>query len=171
MNGPDKPNALALLIPKGKDDLLAYVKNESNPPNLRHKALKSLLKLDPSLADELGGDFVAKATQVALSSMSNRDEWAVEVGMAKLTHEKQKLVGTDPDPVVSSYADRIVTCWLRVQEAELQLGHNQASSLRVREHLQNKVTQAQTNYLQAMRALTAYRNERDRLRMLATGRR
>lgn len=160
-------SALALLVPSTRDELLRYVKDDSKPKNLRHKALKTLLKLDPSLADELGGDFVAKATATMLGTMSGHDDWRTEVGMAKMAHEKAKLVGSDPDPVVSGYADRIVMCWLRVQEAELQAGMDVKRTLKERTYLDSRIERCQANYLSAMRALANYRAERDRLRMMA----
>lgn len=166
-----KPKPLATIsqiLPDTTEALLAFYKDSRRDKTLRLKALKKLLALDPSLAKQLGGDIVSMTEKATIAGLIGDDNEAMaEIWHASMRDEKAKLLGNDRDPVLMMLADRVVTCWLRMQGAEWQAAQNRGErTIRHAEFLEREVGRMQQNYMLAMGYFSRYRMDRDRLRSM-----
>jgi hypothetical protein len=120
-------------------------------------ALAELLK-NPAAVDGLGGDLACQA-QLSLINESTGKNLAFREALArkvKLLHAE--LAGPAPAPLERLLAERVVTCWLQVNMADVKLAQQEGGmTLAAAEYHQRSRDRAHKRYLSAIKALALVR--------------
>src|SRR5262249_18691992 len=71
---------------------------------------------------------------------------------------RAELLGSDPTPVERLLVERVVACWLQVQDAEVRFAQAQGNlSIKQADYYQRRMDGANKRYLAALKALALVR--------------
>jgi hypothetical protein len=70
---------------------------------------------------------------------------------------REELAGPSPTPLERLLVERVVACWLQVQDADVRYAQAKSLSLEWSKHHQQRMDRAHKRYLSAIKALTLVR--------------
>ena len=76
---------------------------------------------DPHAADQLGGNLAEQAEQSLIRAAAGKDVLFREALSRKLELMRADLSGPSPTPLERLLVERVVACWLQVQDADVRL--------------------------------------------------
>ena len=135
------------------DELAVLVARAANGDASTLPALRKLLR-DPAVVELLGGN-LAKCVQTSFIKPMCGDDLAVrEAISAKLGLLRAELLGANPTPIEQLLVERVVACWLQVQDADMRYAHNQNDmSIRQGDFYQRRMDASNRRYLAALKTL------------------
>src|SRR5262249_3829914 len=117
--------------------------------------LRKMLQ-DPATVDQFG-DLAYQAEQSLIRAAAG-DDLAFGEGLTrKLELLRAELAGLNPTPVERLLVERIVACWLQVQDADVRYAQAKNLSLEGGEYYQRRMDRAHKRYLSAIRTLALVR--------------
>jgi hypothetical protein len=119
-------------------------------------ALRQYLQ-DPAAVDMLGGNLAQQAEQSFIRAASGEDLAFREALARKLELLRAELAGPDPTPVERLLVERIVACWLQVQDADIRYAQAKNLSIDWGEYYQRRMDRAHRRYLSALKTLALVR--------------
>ena len=119
--------------------------------------IRQLIQHAPELISVMGGDLSLRSEQRLISRLSGSQLAMKESLAQKLEQLRESLSGSNPSPVDRMLVERVVTCWLHVQFADLQLIERDDVTLKLGEYLQRQQDRAHRRFLSAVRTLTTVR--------------
>jgi hypothetical protein len=111
----------------------------------------------PALIRHVGGDLAERVERSLVDAVVGDDLILREAVLQDLDRLRIKLAGLEPTPVERLLVQRIVTCWLYLQFAELRAAHVRSACDAQAEFLQRQVDRAQRRFFSAVRTLAAVR--------------
>lgn len=111
----------------------------------------------PGMAETLGGNLAARATEALLSGFAGRHLFAREVTAVRMAELRAELAGPAPTPVERLLAERAVACWLHLAHLEMQYASKGSHELRTADYYQKAIDRAHNRYLSALRTLATVR--------------
>jgi hypothetical protein len=151
----EKPTELA--VPTTTDGLRELVQRAQKGDKATVPALRKLLE-NPSYVDILGGNLARFAEESFVNSLNDEDLALREAVHAKLAAMRKELLGADPTPVERLLVERVVTCWLQVQDADIRYAVGRKDlTLQQAEFHQRRMDAANRRYLAALRTLALVR--------------
>jgi hypothetical protein len=121
-------------------------------------ALRELLDRVPSIRECLGADLDRTVEYSITRSLGGLENLAFrEAIKRKLAALREELEGPTPSPTERLLVDRIVACWLQVQEADLRYVHSGNCSLAQADFHLRRQDRAHRRFLSAMKTLATVR--------------
>jgi hypothetical protein len=118
--------------------------------------LRRLLDESPALWDALG-DLARHAELTLIDAVVGVNTLAKEALVAKLTGLKQELAGESPSPLERLLCERVVACWLAVNEVDLTAAGARGLSLAQAKFHEHRRDRAHQRFLQATKTLAIVR--------------
>ena len=121
-------------------------------------AIHQLLARSPDNYEKLGGN-LARCVETSFTKSICGDDLIVrEAIYAQLVVMKKELLGEDPTPLEKLLVDRIVACWLQVQDTESRYAqHHLGMSVKQGDYHQRRMESANKRYLAAIKSLALIR--------------
>ena len=145
------------LLPDSNEALQIIERAESGDAKVL-PALRELLEQVPAIRDCLGADLEGAVKKLITSSMAGEENLAFRESLdGKLEAMRKELAGPSPNPVEALLIDRVVACWLQVQEADLryaQMGN--CTIAQANFHLKRQ-DRAHRRFLSALKTLATVR--------------
>ena len=120
-------------------------------------SVRELLK-GPHGADLFGGN-LARQAELSFIENAGGDQLAFKEAIGrKLTILRDELAGSNPTPLERLLVERVVACWLQVQDADVRYVQGQKDcTIPQSEYYQRRQDRAHNRYLSAMRTLAVVR--------------
>jgi hypothetical protein len=119
-------------------------------------ALRKLLN-NPAFVDRLGGDLAWQAESSLIRAIAGKDLALQEALTRKLQLLRAELLGPDPSALERLLVERVVACWLQMQEADIRAAQAKDPSLRWADFYQKRMDRAHRRYLSAIKTLATVR--------------
>jgi len=117
--------------------------------------LRKMLE-DPFVVNVLG-DLAAQAEHSFIRAVAG-DDLAFREGLnRKLELLRAELAGPNPTPVERLLVERVVACWLQVQDADLRYANAKNLSTEWGDYFQRRMNHAHRRYLSAIKTLALVR--------------
>jgi hypothetical protein len=148
--------AAELPVPNTPEGVRELLTRASKGDKATLPAVRKLLE-DPANVERLGGNLARYAQGLLVKALSGEDLAVREAINAKLATMRKELLGENPTPVEVLLVERVVACWLQVQDAEIKLGHHGDMSIRQADFHQRRLDATNRRYLAALKALALVR--------------
>jgi hypothetical protein len=112
---------------------------------------------NPDRVDGFGGDLARQAELSFVKAAAGDNLLFKEALPRKLEQLRGELAGPNPMPVERLLVERIVACWLQVQDADVRYAQAKNLSLEWGEYYQRRMDRAHRRYLSAIKALATVR--------------
>jgi hypothetical protein len=119
-------------------------------------ALRKILQA-PGAVDLFGGDLARQAEQSLIAAAAGENLAFKEALVRKLELLRAELAGPNPTPVERLLVERVVACWLQVQDADVRYAQAKDLSPEWGEYYQRRMDRAHKRYLSAIRTLALVR--------------
>lgn len=130
----------------------ARLGDESVIPQIRR------LVSDSHFVRIFGGELAETAIRSVLDALSGSNRGAAEAVQLKLTLMRDELLGPNPTPVERLLVERVVACWLQIQDAEIRWAQGQPdASVKWADFCQRRMSAANKRFLAAVKALALVR--------------
>jgi hypothetical protein len=106
---------------------------------------------------ELFGNLVARVERSFIEALAGKDLVSKEAITSKLERLRAELIGPNPSPIERLLVERIVTCWLQVQDADIRYAQAKDLPIKVGEYYQRRMNHAHKRYLSALKTLAVVR--------------
>ena len=155
MSNVTKPADLA--VPPGADELRKFLKRARSGDEATLPALRKMLE-DPATVEMLGGDLARQAELSFIGAIGGENLSWKEALARKLELMRAELAGPDPTPLERLLVERVVACWLQVQDADIRYGQGQKDRTIVQgDYQQRRMDHAHKRYLSAIKTLALVR--------------
>jgi hypothetical protein len=121
-------------------------------------ALRNLLS-DPAYVDRLGGDLARQAEWSLIEAAAGKDLAIKEALKCKLDLLRAEQLGPDPTALERLLVERVVACWLQVQEADIRTAQAKDLSLKWADFYQKRMDRAHRRFLSAAKTLATVRRQ------------
>jgi hypothetical protein len=140
------------------EELRALIKRAQGGDESTLPVVRQLLQSQEAI-DLLGGDLARQAERSFLSNAAGKDLAFREALAAKLARLRAELGGPNPTPLERLLVERVVACWLQVQDADIRYAQGQANSppLAVCDFQQRRMDRAHRRYMTAIKTLATVR--------------
>ena len=140
------------------ETMLAIIERAQSGDEEAMPALREMLDRVPSIREVLGADLDRTVEYSISKSLGGEDNLAFQEAIKrKLAALRQELEGPNPSPTERLLVDRIVACWLQVQEADLRYAQSDHCSLAQANFHLRRQDRAHRRFLSAMKALATVR--------------
>jgi hypothetical protein len=138
-------------------DLLAMVKRANKGDKSALASVREMLK-GPRGADIFGGD-LARQAELSFIENAGGDQLVFKEALGrKLEILRDELAGPNPTPLERLLVERVVACWLQVQDADVRYAQSQKTcTFAQSEYYKRRQDRAHNRYLSAMRTLAVVR--------------
>jgi hypothetical protein len=111
----------------------------------------------PALVDGLGGDLAREAERSFIRAIAGDNLMSKEAVTRKLDLLRTELAGANPTPVERLLVERVVACWLQVQDADIRYARAKNLPMEWGDHYQRRMDRAHQRYVSALKALASVR--------------
>jgi hypothetical protein len=119
--------------------------------------LRDYLKRLPELVHALGGDLAEQAEVSFVKAAAGQDLAFREALTGKLAQMRAELAGPEPSPLERLLVERVVACWLQVQDADVRYAQAKDLTPKWGTYFQDRMDRANRRYLMAVKALATIR--------------
>jgi hypothetical protein len=153
-------------VPSAKSPADAIPPEEKNLRSLLERAqegdastLPELRKMleSPEFVDRMGGDLAFQAERSFIEAAAGNNLLFKEALTRKMQMLRAELAGPSPTPLERLLVERVVACWLQVQDADVRYAQAKNLSLEWSKHHQQRMDRAHKRYLSAIKALALVR--------------
>jgi hypothetical protein len=134
-----------------------HLKRAQNGDQSTVPALKRMLR-DSALVERYGGSIAWQAEQALIRKTADDNFLFAEALTRKLELLRGELAGPNPTPLERLLVERVVACWLQVNDADIRLTQNEPKlTLAQGEYHHRNRDRAHRRYLAALKALALVR--------------
>jgi len=113
---------------------------------------------NPKFVRQCGGDLAHQAEQSLIEAAAGKDLAFQEALTRKLELMRGELAGSNPTSLERLLVERVVACWLQVQDADVRYGQGQKDcTMKPGEYQQKRQDRAHKRYLSALKTLALVR--------------
>ncbi len=153
----DVSETTAIKVPDTPEAILEIVELAQSGDAEAMPALQNILDRMPSIRKALGAD-LERAVENSISKLlGNQDLAFREAIKRKLSALREELEGPSPSPTERLLVDRIVACWLQVQDADLRYAQGNECSFAQADYHMRRQDRAHRRFLSAMKTLATVR--------------
>lgn len=153
---PKKTNDLQ--VPDSPQAMLAIVERAQSGDETAMPALREMLDRVPSIREVLGADLDRTVEYSISKSLGGENNLAFREAMKrKLAALRKELEGPTPSATERLLVDRIIACWLQVQEADLRYAQSGDCSFKQADYHQRRQNSAHWRFLSALKTLAMVR--------------
>jgi hypothetical protein len=143
-------------MPQSPEELHDLVERAQKGDRSTLPALHEVLR-DPEAVDMLGGDLARQAERSLIENAAG-DDLSFRVALnRKLELLREELGGPAPTPVERLLVERVVACWLQVQDADVRYAQAKNLSMAWGDYYQRWMDRAHRRYLTAIKTLALVR--------------
>jgi hypothetical protein len=143
-------------IPARTDDLRQLLKRAQGGDSSTLPAIRKMMQ-DPFTAD-LFGNLAQQAELSFIRNAAGEDLAFREALTRKMQLLREELAGPHPTPVERLLVERVVACWLQVQDADVRYAQAQKEcTFKQGEYYQLRMDRAHKRYLSALKTLALVR--------------
>jgi hypothetical protein len=106
-------------VPRTVEEIRALLKRSRAGDESTVPVVRKMLD-NPAALRMFGGDLAAEVITSFTNAMAGQDVGFREAVTHKLEQLRTELLGDSPTPVECLLVERVVACWLQVQDAELR---------------------------------------------------
>jgi hypothetical protein len=144
-------------IPRTDEELRAFVEAAQGGDASALPALRKLLR-NPAVVRLFGGELAEMAEIAFVKAMAGDNLVFREATVRKLELLRADLLGPDPTPVERLLVERVVACWLQVQDAEIWYAQNAGKlTMPQGDYHQRRMDATNRRYLAALKTLAVVR--------------
>jgi hypothetical protein len=118
--------------------------------------LRKLLE-NPATVDQFGGDLARQAALSLIEAAAGENLAFKEALTRKLDLLRAELSGPNPTPLEHLLVERVVACWLQVQDADVRYAQRKNLSREWGDYYQRRMDRAHRRYLSAIKSLATVR--------------
>jgi hypothetical protein len=125
-----------------------------------HATLPVIRKMleDPANLRLFGGELAETVAQSFLKAIGGEDIGFREAVLKKMQTMRADLLGENPTPIERILVERVVACWLQVQDAEVRFAQRQADlTMTQGDYHQRRMDSANRRFLAAVKTLALVR--------------
>ena len=119
-------------------------------------ALRKMLQ-NPVFVEAFGGDFARQAEISFVNAAAGDNLVFRETLTRKMELLRDELAGAKPTPIERLLVERVVACWLQVQDADIRYAQAKDLSLKWYEFYQRRMNHSHKRYLSALKTLALIR--------------
>jgi hypothetical protein len=143
-------------IPTGAEEMRKFLKRAQRGDASTLPVLRKMLE-NPATVDQFGGDLARQAALSLINAAAGEDLAFKEALTRKLELLRAELSGPNPTPLERLLVERIVACWLQVQDADVRYAQAKSLSLEWGDYYQRRMDRAHKRYLTAIKTLATVR--------------
>jgi hypothetical protein len=143
-------------LPAKCDDLAKVLERAQKGDASTLPAIREFLQ-DPQAVDRFGGDLARQAELSLINAAAGKNLLFKESITRKLELLRAELAGPNPTPVERLLVERVVGCWLQVQDADVRYAQAKELTIPWGEYYQRRMDRAHKRYLSAIRMLALVR--------------
>ena len=152
----EKKNELTAL--ESREAMLAIIERAQSGDEKAMPALREILDRVPSMREVFGADLDRTVEYSISKSLGGEKNLAFrEAIKRKLAALREELEGPTPSPTERLLVDRIVACWLQVQDADLRYAQAGNCSFAQADYHLRRQDRAHRRFLTAMKTLATVR--------------
>lgn len=153
---PSATKPTDLTIPNEIEELQKVLKRAQSGDTATLPVLRKLLE-DPAAIDHFGGNLAQQAEASFIETAAGENLAFKEALRRKLEILRDELSGPNPTPIERLLVERIVACWLQVQDADVRYAQAKNLSIPWGEYYQRRMDRAHRRYLSAIKTLAVVR--------------
>ncbi len=154
MGPATNPTELALLT--SPEQTRALLKRAIAGDSTTVPLIRKLLE-NPEKIEQFGGNLAKYAQRSLVEAISGQDITLREAVNAKLAAMRKELLGDSPTAIEVLLVERVVACWLQVQDAEIRAAQAKDMTFKQADFHQRRMTATSKRYLAAIKALALVR--------------
>jgi hypothetical protein len=145
-----------VVLPTTEQEIKALVKRASKGDESTLPVLRELFK-DPGAVDRCGGN-LARQTELSLIQTAAGDNLTLREALTrKMELLRQELAGPNPTALERLLVERVATCWLQLQDADVRFAQARDLSREWGDYYQRRIDRAHQRYLTAIKTLATVR--------------
>jgi hypothetical protein len=154
--GPMSEKTKAADVPRDEQGMVALLKRAQAGDASTLPALRELLRR-PEVVEAFGGNMAGPAEASLISAAAGDNLAFREALLRKMALLRAELQGASPTPLERLLVERVVACWLQVQDADVRCAQAKNPSLAWGDYLQRRMDRAHKRFLTAARTLALVR--------------
>jgi hypothetical protein len=111
----------------------------------------------PAFVEAFGGNFARQAELSFVRAAGGDNLVFKEALIRKMELLRAELAGSNPTPIERLLVERVVACWLQVQDADLRYAQAKELSAKWGEYYQRRMNHSHKRYLSALKTLALVR--------------
>jgi hypothetical protein len=144
-------------VPTDPKSLLDLINRAEAGDEKTLPVLREMLKI-PGTVEMLGGNLALQAEHSFVNGAAGNNLAFREALLTKLQAMRAELAGSNPTPVEQLLVERVVACWLQVQDADVRYAQRQKEATwREAEFGMERMDRAHRRFLSAVRTLALVR--------------
>jgi hypothetical protein len=143
-------------VPTTTEGIRELLKRAAKGDTATLPVLRKFLE-NPANVEAFGGNLASYAQGLFVKSLSGGDLCVREAILSKLAAMRTELLGDNPTPVERLLVERVVSCWLQVQDADIRAAGAKDLSIKQADYHQRRMDSANRRYLAALKALALVR--------------
>jgi hypothetical protein len=144
-------------VPKTTEEIRALLKRTRAGDMSTVPVVRRMLE-NPAAVRMFGGELAEEVIGSFTRSLAGENIGAREAVGKKIELLRAELLGENPTPVERLLVERVVACWLQVQDAELRAAQGQNdATYRQRDFYQRRMDATNRRFLAAVRTLALVR--------------
>lgn len=143
-------------VPTTAEELGKFIERTEAGGKTTLPVLRKLLN-DPHYIEQFGGNLARTAEFAFISALTGKHICVQEALKRKMKQMREELLGPNPTPVERLLAERVVACWLQVQDADYRFGSMKEPTFKQSEFAQRRMDRANARYLAAVKTLALVR--------------
>lgn len=112
---------------------------------------------NPNLVEACGGNLARQAELSFVQAAAGDNLSFKEALTRKMEMLRAELCGANPTPVERLLVERVVACWLQVQDADVRYAQAKDLSWKAGEYFQRRMNHSHKRYLSALKTLALVR--------------
>jgi hypothetical protein len=142
---------------KTQDNIINFLKRAESGDKSTLPVLREMLQ-QPGAVDLLGGDLARQAERSLIEAAAGKNLAFKEALTRKLELMRAELAGANPTPLERLLVERVVACWLQVQDADVRYAQARGDcTLAQADYYQRRMDRAHRRYLSAIKTLALVR--------------
>jgi hypothetical protein len=143
-------------LPPKPDDIRALIERAGKGDESTLPALRTLLQ-NPTHVENFGGNLAIQTEITLIDAAAGKNLLFKEALTRKLENLRRELAGPSPTPVERLLVERIVTCWLQLQDADIRYAQAKDLSITQADYHQRRIDRAHKRFLSAIKTLATVR--------------
>jgi hypothetical protein len=143
-------------LPTTERDLRNLLERAQSGDESTVPVLRELLKV-ASGTNLFGGDLARQAERSLIEAAAGKNVAVREALNRKLELLRAELAGPNPTPVEKLLVERVVACWLQVQDADIRYAQAKNLAMTWGDYYQRRMDRAHKRYLAAIKTLAVVR--------------
>lgn len=144
-------------VPETSDEIRALLKRTQAGDEGTVPVVRKILE-NPAMIPVFGGHLAEQVIGAFVTGLGGKDVGFREAMRKKLDLMRAELLGANPIPVERLLVERVLACWLQVQDAELRAGRSQTdATIRQIDFNQRRMDATNRRFLAAVKTLALVR--------------